>query len=126
MKKKPSPNECRDTALALGFLCLLIWLFNHNPVLIYVAMAILLLGMTVPKAMKYPAILWFGLAAVLHAVVSRVVLGIAFFLIVVPMAMLLKLAGKDPMGLKKWKQGSRSVFVFRKQRFAKEDLYRQF
>jgi len=124
--KKPSPNECRDTALALSFLCLLIFLFNHSLVLIYIAMAILLLGMTVPKAMKYPAIAWFGLAAVLHSVVSRVVLGIAFFLIVLPMAMIMKLIGKDPMGLKKWKQGSQSAFVFRRQRFAKEDLYRQF
>lgn len=126
MKKNPSIIECKDTALALSFLGLLVWWFSRSAVPVYLAMAILLVGMTVPRAMKYPALAWFGLASLLHTVVSKVVLGIAFFLIVLPIALIRRLMGRDPMGLKKWKQNGESAFVVRNHRFTKEDLYRQF
>ncbi len=89
-------------------------------------MVILLVAMIFPKSLKYPARLWFGLAQVLNLVVSKIVLGIAYFLLVLPVAAVRNLMGKDSMGLKNWKKGDDSTFVVRRHRFVKEDIFRQF
>ncbi len=126
MKKSASPTECRDTALALAFLGLLIWLFTKNNFWAHLTMALLLLAMIWPRSMKYPAILWFGLSHALGLVVSKIILGLAYFLLVCPVAAVRKMMGKDAMRLKAWKSGQDSVFVVRQKTFSKDDLSKQF
>lgn len=126
MKKKPTSIELRDTALALIFVCFLVWVFTRSAYPVYLGMGLTLTAMIYPRSMKYPAIFWFGLAHLLNQVVSKIILGAAYFLLVVPMAMIRRLMGKDPMGLKKWRDGRESAFVERDHHFSKDDLFRQF
>ncbi len=44
---------------------------------------------------------WMKLAMIINAVVTRVVLGIVYYLVVSPMGMAMKLMGKDPM-VRQW------------------------
>lgn len=122
MKSEPTPIQCRDTALALTFLLLLIWFFSRNAVFVYLAMAVLLVGMTVPSLLAWPARAWFGLSHLLSLVVSKIVLGVLFFVIVLPVALVRKAMGKDPMRLKQWRDGKPSAFVVREHLFVGEDL----
>lgn len=125
-KKANEAIKYRDTALALTFLCLLIWLFSGSVCFVYLAMLLLFVAMIVPRGMKYPSKAWFGLAQVLNLVMSKVILGLAFFVLVVPVGAIRKLLGRDPMRFKAWRDGQPSAFVIRDKRMGKEDLSRQF
>lgn len=122
MAKKSTPLECRDTALALAFLLLLIWFFSGRAWFAYLAMATLLFAMIWPKGMTPIAKLWFGLSHALGEVVNKVVLGAAYILVLLPMALVRKMMGKDSMGLGRWKDGSKSAFVTRDHLYVKDDL----
>jgi hypothetical protein len=43
---------------------------------------------------------WMGLAHIFHKIVSPIVLGVIFFLVLAPVGCLMRLSGKDPLKLK--------------------------
>jgi hypothetical protein len=75
-----------------------------------------------PKAFKPLAGLWFGLSHVMGNIVSKIILSLAFFLIVTPIGLIRRLMGADALQLKKWKKGSDSVFVERQGAVQDKDL----
>lgn len=62
---------------------------------------------------------WLGFGAVLGAFNNRIVLGLIFFLVLTPVALLARLFGHDPLGLRS-KAGPR--FLVRERRYVPEDL----
>lgn len=122
MKTKPTPLECRDTALALTFLLMLVWYFAQNVWFAYAAMALLLLAMVWPGSLSLPARLWFGLSHVLSLVMNKVILGLLYFLVLLPIALIRRVMGKDAMRLRQWKNGADSLFVVRDHVYGKDDL----
>ncbi len=56
---------------------------------------------------------WFLLGQALHAVVSPLVMGVIFFVVVTPIALVRRLGGRDPLGLRFLRQ-ARSYWVLRK------------
>ncbi len=112
-KKKITDNQCKDTGLALILILLLIAWFSGKPIYWKLAIPVLVVTMTVPRLFKIPAIGWFGLSHFLGSIVSKILLSVLFFGIVTPVGLLMRLTGKDSMGLKKWKSGRQSVFIDR-------------
>lgn len=119
---KITPLQERDSCLALVFLILLIWLFWRNDWIIYIAMAVLLLGMVWPGAMRPFAWCWFGLSTLLGGIVSRVLLALVWLGLVVPVGFARKMMGKDSMRLKEWHKDDSSVFVKRDHKYSANDL----
>lgn len=117
-----SPLQERDTCLALTFLLLLFWIFFRWTPLIWGAMGMLLLGMTVPAALRPAAWLWFGLARALGAVTSRLVLTVVYVAVLLPVALIRRLLGKDDLKLALWKRGTGSCFLRREHVFCPEDF----
>ena len=120
--KTISVEKCKDSGLALVLICLICFLVWKLPFLIFSAIGLLLVTMTYPPIFKPFARLWFALSIALGAFVSRIVLTFIFLLIVCPVAQLRKLMGKDPMQVKRWKQGKDSVFRQRDHRYEPKDL----
>ena len=120
--KKMTPLQGRDTCLALTFLLLLIWFFTQNTYFVYAAMLLLLAGLVAPVSLKPLAWAWFGLSHMLGQVMSRVLLGIVYLLLVLPMGIIRGLCGKDSLRLKFWKRSEASCFVERAHVFTAEDL----
>lgn len=60
-----------------------------------------------PSALQPVYRAWMKLAMIINAVVTRVVLGIVYYLVVSPMGMAMKLMGKDPMA-RQWIASLRS------------------
>ena len=117
-------EKSRDAGLALVLILLLaawIWAGIHHP-LIAAAAAGVLICMTVPRVFTPFAVLWFGLSGILGAVVSRVLLTVVYVLVVVPVGLARRLAGADPMQLKRWRQADGSVFVERNHLYTREDI----
>ena len=57
-------------------------------------------GLLMPPALRPLNRLWFLLGGVLNKVISPLVMGFLFYLTVTPIALLMRVAGKDPLRLK--------------------------
>ena len=66
-----------------------------------VAAAFLVVSFAAPKLLKPLNRLWFLVGMALHHVVTPVVMGLLFFVTVTPIAVIMRLMGKDPLGLKR-------------------------
>lgn len=62
-----------------------------------VAGVLIVLGLVVPRALRWPYVGWMALAVVLGFVMSRVLLTAVFFGIVLPTGLALRLLGKTPL-----------------------------
>ena len=76
------------------------------------AAAFLLAALVVPKILAPLNDLWLQLGRLLHRIVNPVVMGILFFVVITPAALLLRLAGKDLLRLKRDPQAT-SYWVHR-------------
>jgi hypothetical protein len=82
----------------------------------------LLIAMTYPPIFRPFALCWFALSTLLGAVVSRIILALFFFVLVLPVGVTRRLFGKDAMRLNCWKKGAESVFRVRNHKFVAKDL----
>lgn len=121
-----SRSQAVDTGMALVLLCLLAGLFRARTGWFAVAAVLLVLNMTVPQIFRPAARIWFGLSRLLGAVVSKVLLGLVFALVVTPIGLLRRRLGKDPMGLRLWKKNEDSVFVVRDKAYGPSDVEQPF
>ena len=62
-----------------------------------VAAAFLVLALAAPRVLRPLNLLWFRFGLLLHKVVSPLIMGLLFFVTVTPMALALRLLGKDPL-----------------------------
>ncbi len=67
---------------------------------LYVAVAFLVLGLIAPKLLGPIEKAWMALARVLQTVMTAVILTLTFFLVMTPMGLLIRLTGKDLLGMK--------------------------
>ena len=79
------------------------WLYRGKfpslaPYVLGLGALLVLFGLAYPRALVIPNRLWMGLAAAMSFVMTRVILAIIFFLMVVPIGLLRKLMGGDPLG----------------------------
>jgi hypothetical protein len=75
-------------------------------VLLSVGATLALLGALQPKWLVVPNRLWMGMAEAMGFVMTRVILGVVFFLIVTPVGLLRRLTGGDPLGRRAGRTGS--------------------
>ncbi|MBU0485634.1 MAG: hypothetical protein KKB30_14100 [Proteobacteria bacterium] len=119
-------DRSKDTGLALVLILLLTTLVTANNLYLVCSIIVLVLVMTLPVIFSPLSGPWFGLSHVLGLVVSKIVLAGVFFLVVTPVGLARRLAGKDAMGLKNWKAGRGSVFIERNHLFISDDLDKPF
>ena len=112
--------QCRDAALALVLILLLAAYFAEWPELVVPAIVVLVATMLAPGLFRPFAIVWWGLARVLAAVGSKVLLTVIYILLVTPVGLVRRLFRADSMRLREW-GGSGSVLVERDEPFSVED-----
>jgi len=115
-------EKCKDSGLALvliSLICYQVWKLES---LILLAIIFLVVAMTYPLIFQPFARFWFALSTALGTVVSKIILSVLFFFIVLPIGLLRRVLGKDSMRIKSWKKGNESVFRTRDHRFTAKDL----
>lgn len=122
VSKKITVEQCKDSGLALVLICLICHLVWGQPYLLYLAIAFLVITMTYPLMFQPFARIWFGLSTALGIVVSKVILTLTFYVVVLPVGLIRRILGKDSMRLRSWKKGRESVFRERQHRFEAKDL----
>jgi len=117
-----SKKQTSDTGMAMVLILLIIAMLTDNNIYLVVSIIALVINMTYPK-FYYPfAIVWLGLSHLIGTIVSKVLLSIVFFLIVVPIGFLRKILGKDSLQLSNFKKSSESVMKVRNYSFTSDDI----
>ena len=117
-----SIKQASDTGMAAVLLLMLIGLFSHNNLYYKIAIPVLVLNMTFPM-FYYPfAIIWLGLSQLLGTIVSKIILTIIYFILVIPVGVLRRLLGKDSLQLSEFKKDNKSVMQARNHTFVSEDI----
>lgn len=115
MKKKfISKKVLREFGLliGLGLPFLIGWLlptiFGHSLRLwtLWISIPFLLLGIFKPHSLYYPYKFWMKIGHILGWINSRVILGLVFLLVLLPIALIMKLFSYDPLRRKKGGQNS--------------------
>ncbi len=119
-------DQCKDTGLAIILILMIIAWITKNITVILPGILILIITMTIPKILRPLSYLWFGLSYFMGGVVSKIFLTMIFIIIVTPVGLLRRILGKDPMGLKEWKNGQKSVLKEKNHTFVAEDIQRPF
>lgn len=82
---------------------------------VWLGLGVLVLAVTLfaPALLTPLNRLWMKLAALLHRVVSPVMLGVIFFGVITPYACVMRMRGRDPL-LRRFEPSSRSYWIERK------------
>ena len=103
-KIKVSSNKSFGIVFSIFFLLISVYLLlNNNPIYywsLFVSFIFLVLGLMNSKILSPLNLLWFKFGILLGKIVSPVVMGIIFFLVVTPISILLKIFSKDVLNLK--------------------------
>ena len=98
--------------IGLGLPFLIGWLlptiFGHSLRLwtLWISIPFLLLGIFKPHSLYYPYKFWMKIGHILGWINSRVILGLVFLLVLLPIALIMKLFSYDPLRRKKGGQNS--------------------
>jgi len=112
-------SKTLETSLVLTTGFLLIYLLTKNDLFLYLAFAFGIVGIFIKPLAKYIAIAWFKLAELLNYIVSKIILGTLFFVVLFPVSLLYKISNKDKLRLKKSKS---SLWIKRNHTYSATDL----
>lgn len=121
--KSVTTDQAKDTGMAMVLVCLLIAFFAGKPFFCGLAIPILLINMIAPNVFRPAARIWLGFSHLMGLVTSGIILSIVFVVLVLPVGLVRRAAGKDPMQLKKWKKDRASVFKTREHLFTSDDIH---
>jgi hypothetical protein len=109
----------KETIITIMVGCIILSMAFSLSVIWFIALAVGIAGIVSDKLTHWIHKVWFLLADILGYVMSRIILGILFFVILLPVAMMAKLIRKDFMMLK---NRSNSFFVERNIEYQSKDL----
>jgi len=115
-------DQSRDTGMAMVLLLLLAQVTLDRSGFLVAAIVVHIVNMTAPQVFRPVAVVWLGLSHLIGAIVSRVLLSIVFTLVVTPVGLLRRVAGKDSLRLRAFKASDESVMVQRNHTCAAGDL----
>lgn len=119
-------EQAKDSGMALVLILLITGFIANRELFFILAAVALLINMIAPMAFYPFAVFWYGLSNLLGAVVSRIILVVIYALVLLPVALLRQLSGKDPLLLRKFKKGTESTLRSRRHHFTPDDLEKPF
>ena len=115
-------DQSRDTGMAMVLLLLLGFLKWGRHELLIATVIVQIVNMIVPQVFRPVGVVWFGLAHLLGAVASRVLMFVVFAVVVTPIGLLRRALGSDSLRLRAFRADDESVMVVRNHTFTAGDL----
>lgn len=119
MQNKRSPYE---TVAAFVTISIILFLLFQHKYWLYIGGILGLLTLLVRSAAVLLDYLWLQVSKVLNFVITRVLLSAVFFIILTPIAVIYRLAGKDSLQKKAVEGTDASYFVTIDQKFSPQDF----
>ena len=127
VKFHPTRTYIKDTGLVIVLVLLLVAYWRgEESLFILLAIVMLVVVMTIPAIFKPVAMMWYYFSEGLGYVSSRIVLAVIFWGVLLPVGLVRRWMGFDPMQRKVWKKGRHSVFIKRNHLFTGDDLSRPY
>ena len=109
MKASISKKQLREFGflIGFGFPILIGWIIpligGHlfRPWTLWIGIPSMMIGILYPRLLFYPYKVWMFLGHALGWINSRIILGLVFFLVLQPIAIVMKLFGYDPLRISK-------------------------
>ncbi|MBX2849899.1 MAG: hypothetical protein KTR16_16360 [Acidiferrobacterales bacterium] len=79
----------------------------------------------IPRVLTPLNKLWMKFGFFMHTIINPLLMGLVFFLTVLPTGLILKLLGKDPMN-RKFEANSKTYWIARNEKISKESFDNQF
>ena len=121
-----SHSRDRDTGMAVALIFVLVALWTGRTAWARGAGAALVVTMVWPRLMRPVSVAWFALAKGLGFVVSNALLSVVFFIVLTPVGLVRRLAGRDPLMRRRFGRGDGSVFHERGDTYGKVDIERPY
>ena len=103
-KIKISSNRSFGLLFFVVFLIVSLWPLTHEGSIriwsVIISAVFLILGLINSKLLTPLNVLWFKFGMILGAIISPIVMGIVFFLVVTPIGLILRIMGKDLLNKK--------------------------
>jgi hypothetical protein len=108
--KKPKDPDFQEKSFGKavgGFLLLLaavLWWRGRIPtaqVLASIGTVLVVLGVTAPRLLKYPSQVWWKFAMILGYVNARIILTVAFLIVLTPLSLIWRLIGRDSLAIRR-------------------------
>ena len=110
MKPNIGSNRSFGIVFFIVFLAISLWpLLNSNEIRIWallISLVFFVLGLLNSKILTPLNKIWFKFGIFLGNIISPIVMGLIYFVVVTPIALLLKVFGKDVLSLKKTKSNT--------------------
>jgi len=114
MKNYIPKKKLREFGLLLGFAFpfLIGWIFSligghsFRTWTLFIGIPSIILAVTKPSILLYPYRAWMKLGHILGWLNSRIILGLVFFIVLQPIALIMRFFGHDPLKTKKLVQKS--------------------
>ncbi len=119
----PDRKRSLETSLVLTTAGIALWAWTDSQQWLWAALALGLTGIFLPPLAAVLAWAWFGLAELLGAVMSRLLLSLVFFALVTPVGLWRRLRGKDSLRLR---PPEKSNWIERTHTFSAADLEKTF
>ena len=108
MTNKLDNKKLKEFGLLIGFGLPLFFgwffplIFDHELKLwtLMISIPFLILGLTKPSLLLYPYKFWMSIGHILGWINSRIILGLIFVIILLPLSFIMKVLGYDPLMLK--------------------------
>ncbi|HMH33793.1 MAG TPA: SxtJ family membrane protein [Puia sp.] len=122
LSKEQTKDFGMVTVLVTAFLAFRFKEYNY----IRIAFVLSLVTIVLPMLFYPFAFCWFGLSRILGTIGSRILLGIIFLILVIPIGLVRKITGYDHLQLKQFKKSRKSVLMDRDHVFDDADLLNTF
>ncbi len=114
MKNKTSKKILREFGFLIGFAFpfLIGWLLplfgghSFRTWTLWISIPSLILAISRPEILLYPYKIWMKLGHILGWINSRIILGLVFLIVLLPIALIMRMLGHDPLKNKKLNQNS--------------------
>jgi hypothetical protein len=120
--QKISKEQCSGFGQVCVLAMLLLFLLYPGKGWILAGCFLLLINILAPLVFYPFAWVWFLLGKWLGNVTSSVILSVIFLVVVIPVGLIRRMRGKDPLRLLQFKKGRHSVLIDRNHAFVAEDL----
>jgi hypothetical protein len=119
-------QQCSDAGMAASLILLLAGIFTGRILYYHLAVPALVINMIIPRFWYPFAIVWYGLAGLMGDVVSRMLLTMVYFVLVLPVGLIRKQAGRDGLKLRMFRKSDASVMTRRDHMYVPADLEKPF
>jgi hypothetical protein len=129
---KDNKSDWKKFGITMGVILTIIGLYlfwkknNYAEYFLFVAVAISMLGLILPSALKHVYKVWMALAVLMGFIMTRVIMIIIFYLLVTPISLIASITGKKFLDMKIIKSKKSYWIAREKTKIEKVDYERQF